>query len=954
MSESHQKLYHYEFIDNQKEYINMDICRAITFINFHIPVVLQHSTQIQYATVGFFDGMQTQQLDVRYNSEELMPLWKYILNLTTKSRGQYSYQNIFCFSKDEWNVCTDEYFWSDQTNQEYPLTFVVFLQLRDYQYGDGMIAKQCRSFHSAIHDVPEYDGVYYSYCTIDKNDFVVCLKCRDYKNAVKAIKSLHCTGAEVIYSYSVFSVSSIVLEELNEKTYAYLFHQSIDSICLKGISNSYDPQHEVTLDQKYVNFCNELVHRLYQGKEQETDTVFKIYDILGDNDFRLIAKEVNLGILLQQYASGGMLCYKEKNFQFYFFSTNLVIDILTPDDLGEVSSQYLAYMSQKMQEEFQSPLCDMLEQEMSGITKILYDDPDVSFVINEKKKSFSHAIWQLLQSLKAIERAPTKKYDFWSLYKPLSVMISILEEKLKEKNKGQYDEISQNAEVYEFIHKISMTLHGTLRTDIQFFQIRDFNVIVHYAPAKLRAFYALWALRLSDFYNDFNDYKNQYSFICCPGMFHVTCVKPLFQNYKENSRLMLIAVPERHLYAPKRLSIVLAHEVSHFVGYKVRNRPKRHQIWLKCCVRVLVLEMNHFRYRSIINDDDGIMEEWLQDPRFYEELEEQLAEEDELVQKERENLWPHMFHSRNSIEIIKRAFSSAAEKNYIKKIVSDSCARMTDYFKKRKEIQNMQTEEKVLWLNAIRKAFEDDCSDLLVFYSRFQTTMLPMLLRIFKYITTEAYADLIAILTLNLAPRDYILSFCEGELNVNIKEKEERDGLPLCLRAGMVINAVCHVVQIRQDYFSGTQFSKEWRGSVFQKICQDAPEDSSEQWLSLNIYSYINNLRDCNQNIKKYSAVYNDTVGIMDFTNTDFDCLNDRMVWNLMEMYMNQCAEDYISILCANDQLQVEQKRFVHTYSNIVNGSVTDLSQEIENFLKCYEENGKKYVKKILAESNID
>ena len=111
---------------------------------------------------------------------------------------------------------------------------------------------------------------------------------------------------------------------------------------------------------------------------------------------------------------------------------------------------------------------------------------------------------QLLQSLKALERAPAKKYDFYSLYHPFSLLIHMLESEIRKaaeekSRKGSYL-FSCNEDIYEFIQKISLTLHGTLRTDIQFFQIRDFNAVVHYAPAKLRAFYALWALKLSEYY----------------------------------------------------------------------------------------------------------------------------------------------------------------------------------------------------------------------------------------------------------------------------------------------------------------------------------------------------------------------------------------------------------------------------------------------------------------------
>ena len=177
-----------------------------------------------------------------------------------------------------------------------------------------------------------------------------------------------------------------------------------------------------------------------------------------------------------------MLNYNERDFRFYLFSSNLVLNtLISPNARNKVNENYKANVSNQMEREFQSPLCDQLEEDMSGIKKVLSQGKDLNYSSIEKTKTFCNAIWQLLQSLKAIERAPTKKYDFWSLYQPLSMLIKILEEKLSKIKANEYDEVSKYDEIYDFIHKISMTLHGTLRTDIQFFQIRDFNVVVHYA-----------------------------------------------------------------------------------------------------------------------------------------------------------------------------------------------------------------------------------------------------------------------------------------------------------------------------------------------------------------------------------------------------------------------------------------------------------------------------------------
>lgn len=308
-----------------------NVCRAITFINFHIPIRLDAgmSTDFpEYTTIGFFDGMLTERLELDYASDDLKALWKYSLRKTAENNGHYSFQNIFGFSSDEWNrrssewKWTDEMFWSEEADEAYPLTFVVFLQLKNYMTGQETISKQCRAFNKKVDDILCGDGISYTYGTVDKNDFIVCVKCRRYERAVSAIKALHMTEERVIYSYSIFSVRRSVLKGIKEPQYGFLFKEEIASICLKGITNSCDSI-PVILDKKYRTFCRKLVQQLYdkddlaEGLLNSDDR--RLYDILGDNDFRLIARHVNLGRLLSQYAPGGVLCYSEKVFPYYLF-----------------------------------------------------------------------------------------------------------------------------------------------------------------------------------------------------------------------------------------------------------------------------------------------------------------------------------------------------------------------------------------------------------------------------------------------------------------------------------------------------------------------------------------------------------------------------------------------------------------------------------------------------------
>lgn len=912
--------------------MDKDICRAITYINYHVPPVVEKEVP-PYITLGFFDGMLTERLEVSYEEQELKSLWKYGIKRTDKQLGQYSYQNIFCISRDEWNPCSDEKFWTEDTNKEYPLTFIVFLQLREYMAGDNAIEVQCRKFNDAALKRLGNDGLCYTYDTIDKNDFVVCLKCRQYNTAVNAIKSLHRTGAEIIYSYSVFSVSRKVLAELRDKRYQYIFEEEISSICLKGITNSYDLQNGVTLDQKYNEYCERLMDKLYEEQEEEKKD-FRIYDILGDNDFRLVARYVKLGKLLEQFAPGGLMCYEEGAFRFYFFSSNVVLNTLPEETFGKINGDYIRNSDKTMKEKFCSPICDRLEARMTNIKQIVMEERQC----DERVITFCHALWQLLQSLKPLETAPTKRYDFLSLYIPFSALVDILEEKLgkawepgaSEKDK----DFIGNEEIYNFIHKISMTLHGTLRTDIQFFQIRDFNVIVHYAPAKLRAFYSFWVLKLSDYYNEFNeqDKKNNYSFIFSPGMYQQTGVSELYMNYVETKRLMLIKMPERHLYAVRWLPVILAHEVSHFVGYASRQRIHRHFACLKVCTRVLFLETNFYRYFIGRWNWRPILEEGVRNLKLYDEMEKELEAEEFLI-RTNSNLYPHEFHSENSIRIIEETFRNGNGR-FTDKIISDDSERMDSYLKNCDKKDNMSTEQRC---NELRRILEDSklqYKKLLTLTQKFQFDLLPQLLEMLMYICKEAYADLIAILTLGLSPEEYIFSFIKGECNIQEGRVADEEEVMLVLRAGYTIQAVMNIVVHKPSCLEG-EFCVRWSGEVLKKLIMSLGIDTPEGKIAIDIYGYNSGIRDCNQEIQSYRPMYNGWSGC--FSNNIVDFFNDKVVWESLIGYLDQSARVYVEILSSKEQLRHMRQELRKTYDRVAKESVISMSQEIENFLAKFE-----------------
>ena len=903
-----------------------EVCRAFTFINYHIPLIKGTGALPDYATIGFFDGLFTEPLKVDYLEEGLRGAWKYILDNSVKSEGKFSYQNILGISSDDWNNCTDIEFWSEKTNQEFPLTFVVFLQVSDYLVSEKAIGIKCRDFNEILaKEIGITEMKSYIYGSVDKNDFIICIKAKKHKKVLDAIKKMHQIDIHIVYSYSTLSINQKVLDELKvNEQYSYLYEETIDSICLKGITNSFAGMTDTfidkkyTLDQKYCNLCDELMKRIYEGEPEEEKGESVAYDILGDNDFRLIARNVKLGKLLEQYAENEILSYTGEEFRFDLYSSSMVLNTRNQDTYSLIPQEDKSLALQEMNDKLEPKRCILLDERMEAIENMALKR--VNGEVDDKVLTICRAIWQLLQSLKVLEKSPVKKYDFNSLYIPFEVLVDILEENVFSGEAGD------DMQLYEFVHKFSMTLNGTLRTDIQFFRVQDFNAIVHYAPAKLRAFYSMWALEISEYYNSLSEEELAYAFIFSPGLFDRITVERLKLQSKKAESLMLITVPERSLYSMKRMAIVLTHEVSHFVGKEARKRTERYNAWCAIAARIIELEI-----RSIISRrGDGLLKDRGKNKRA-----EMTAEC--IYEKIRDEVW----QSGRNIEMRKKSKEDMTSEETVNEIRQeyhnvDVGNMMLILFAiweptlKIKDNGKVQAEE----VTKITKENEMIDNEIKEWFSKYQHNMLYVVLKQIEHISKEAYADIMAILTLDLEPKDYLLSFGHNRSIESVDAEEEKCSV-LEIRVAIVVQAIQNLVKkhsVKGDNVFSESFCNAWKNGISKAVIKSLENDLEIYVLAAKIYDYPKSVINYAENIAEYESFY-ERENYVNFMNKSLCYAKDKIINDSLKEYIEVCADYYSERIIETSMLERKNK-IVKVYNVISGDSIVEVMQEIENFLE--------------------
>lgn len=589
-----------------------------------------------------------------------------------------------------------------------------------------------------------------------------------------------------------------------------------------------------------------------------------------------------------------------------------------------------------LQSQYKTEWCTRLKEEMNDVMRQLKERCKERQYI-EKLIPACYGIYQLLQSLTALEAAPTKKYDFYSMYYPLETLVHILREGCCKD--GEDEALAENERLYEFIHKISMTLHGTLRTDIQFFQIRDFNATLHYAPAKLRAYYTMFVFMVSAHIKEVSSDQSgekRHSYIFCPGMFKGVGVKQLFRRPTDEKRLMLISVPERYLYFPKNLSVILAHEVGHLAGEKLRKRKERHETFLKCSYRILCLELtkliaNRFERAEIIKDS---RKKYL---RFEDlDLRDALLRENAHLENEEKDE-AHMYYSEASIQRIVVSY-----KNICELYGTMCCVKFSkllfqeDSWKFCEKNAGGNNDEYSSSVKNIRSKFlfcealSDDMKSRLDMY---RTDMLSDLLHQFHYLLSEPVSDILAILILGLEPYEYLYSVAD-ERKENNTEEQFSKGLTK-VRIALVVHVIEQLLK-EDERGMAEELLGDWRNVYKQVALNCNSKETMVKNLILQAFKYkekdICNKQDA---IQDYQSPIDQEKNVIEAKRYDY--LNDLEIFQIMSEYLLTCGREYVCQILDNPRCKTSRDIVQESFRKCAGDTPIGLMEQVDVFLHRFE-----------------
>ena len=499
------------------------VARVFTLYNIDSITQLQDT---YYYTLGFFDYFKTESISYNNKYGILPELWNYTYKLTKESRVENcSYQNIFAFTEEDEK---DAKIWDNTTvPSEKLLKILIMVQCIERKEQTDIKERkeqivQCLSTTLNTMNVA-YDLV--PYYTLDRNDFIISIGIDDYKSAMCAIKDLNLLHFPVC-CYSIVGVSGKVVSDIRQATNKdgerYFVNKAferreldtqmsdIDSICIKGVFNS--NYISALKSKEFIHAMNNLNYNLKFSLYEDISSVAKdacIYDIMGEEDIRFIAREVKLSRLIGLMHPNSAL-HSSK----FLSSSHTVINI--KDD--KTNRTYRLPQN--------PPKHSLLKYNSIELTQ------DIRRLETILDKGYVKSIYHILKALSSANTTGTKKLAVALVFAAFVDFIKII--------LASYTSPDENDELEDisgYISAFRNTLYGIMQSDIRFYKLADFNTDLCYPPLKLSTLYMVWLDKLLLINRLFSNHSTdvRYKSLITFGYRKQTIVKHIKHNSPETN-----------------------------------------------------------------------------------------------------------------------------------------------------------------------------------------------------------------------------------------------------------------------------------------------------------------------------------------------------------------------------------------------------------------------------------
>lgn len=884
-----------------------NICRPFILYNDFLPPVSKPHDDWQYMSFGYYDGVSVGENLFKDKEWCLKKLWDYDLCQGNDMNGGYSYRILWGIRSEssdlpesELGNCKDEEFWDESERKKYPFLFISLLQMeKPFQSNIG----ERKKLEEQLADVPNIKAI--TYLTLDNSDMILVLRCKSYSAGAKIINDFH-YGINGNGEYAVFDQSwklsySFTVASIDKKVLS-----DNDAIEKLKENISYAYIYAIQKQPGGISCIREELEKIEKLEEnQQENYVDHSSAVLGCNDEVIVLKDIPWCEFLKLFQDEtGILNHTNSTYRQKLIG---VTTIIGKEQTGKPPKSPEGTASETRKE----TLLSQIVREKCRNELKLEDSVQTDAV--------KRGVHQVANALHKFEKTPFADYLFQSVLMPLNMMIDMANSDVQISKENYYSSF------YEFMKGVNLYAQNSGHTDRQFTQTPNMNIRIYDTPVKLNAFYNAFIYYLKTYLNSFRNEekegeKHEYEFLACPGVTNNMQVQELFKQISDTKRLFLVEIPENQIYSPKMMMVMLAHEVSHFVGTGVRNREKR----LECAEQILskiIIKYVRAQVKQYIigrNETSGEREfRFIDNEKFWKKAEADIANKiSTFAGNYRSYLENKKFSGMTEEQrkllatIEKRKYHSELLRGYM----MDAA---TNVLLNNEQWRYLSERDFLFWLDEGASVAEDKKNQLneqiwsissgFLTYDLWNAEALSVITVVDKmiYLLKECFADLMAILTLRLTMADYLDAILQGNEGKDILKKDVVSGLDI--RSGLVTCCMCYVGNKNMGY--------TWNNDELKKIT--ASNDQELQKLRTRILNFKEDYLD-----QKASKCYDDAKA-----NRAIDILADTDILAVIMKYLLICKKTFAENTLGS-KLQYDLVKIYNSFSEMNLEKLTAMIQE--------------------------
>ena len=532
--------------------------RLLTLYKQHYRDIYDAAFSCSYSCWGYFDGLD---ISGKHCEEPFSALWQMDGKKIAGQRGDFSTQNIglLRYLSDESARKAVDDFWEE--NERMPFFGVLLLQLEQQQLAYDKTAKcvENQGFcHSNGSQPPSFCRIL-AYCSFDNSDLVFLL----HGNSLLALQdALHKVEqlSSVRYVHSVFGVAEDYLQggkiQDTFRGICCCLEERIPEIRINVVTDG-------SSDVKGI-----LRTQLDEWDEQKTALQdAAVLNKNGHETFSICLRNICVRDMLRLFAPGALGTHQNPIYgrHVYNISTSLLFD---EQSLLEIPPQKPPVPGHDTMLNLR---CRQLLENCAEKLTAAQQEQDESLC------AYYQAMFQTLNTMSQYEQFRPSENIFLALIPAFLMLEQQFTDALNDSGGGQHRENIKDS-LCQFLEYANMVIYHTIHTDQNFLMIPGYSGTAFSIPAKLTLLF-LWLSRC--LISLLNDSAQRYECILTPVMESKPMTHAIEFNPDNQDRLIAIRVSTRLLFHPQELTVILSHEIAHYVGKALRCRRTRLELFAK-------------------------------------------------------------------------------------------------------------------------------------------------------------------------------------------------------------------------------------------------------------------------------------------------------------------------------------------------------------------------------------